>query len=121
MDPISKRRESAARDLDKKLKLEKPLGVQSRTILRNMASDLENGYAATGTVLDAKYYEDDFVGVLRPAYRKAEKQFGGTITDDLEDELDEDDPENVEDRSFALAAFFLISSRQVKTPKQKIA
>ena len=121
MDSISKRRQAAAKDLDKKLKLEKPVGVQTRTILRNMATDLQNGFAATGVILDAKHYEDDFVGVLRPAYRKAEKQFGGTITEDLEDELDEDDPENPEDRSFALAALILIASREGKTPKEKIA
>jgi hypothetical protein len=86
-----------------------------------MATDLENGYAATGVILDASHYEDDFVGVLKPAYRKAEKQFGSNITDELEDEFDEDDPENPEDRSFTLSALIVIAAREGKTPKQKIA
>lgn len=114
------RTESAAKDLDKKLKLEKPLGVQTRTILRNMSKDLENGYAATGTVLDAKYYEDDFIGVLRPTYRKAEKQFGNNLTDELEDDLD-NEPEDPKDRSFLLAAFYLVASREALTIREKIA
>lgn len=121
MDPVSKRRQAAAKDLEKKLRLEKPLGVQTRTILRNMATDLSNGFAATGVILDASHYEDDFVGVLKPTYRKAEKQFGSTITDDLEDELDDEDPEETEDRSFLLGAIYLIARREGKTPAEKIA
>jgi len=73
-----------AEDTAQKIKLEKPLASKIRTILRDIASDLEDFYISTGRPLDSASYRDDFVGVLRPAYRRAAKSFGSQFTSDIE-------------------------------------
>lgn len=75
--PTEKEREALAEeDLAKKLKLEKPLAIKSRELLRSLSRDVALTYGATGAVFDAGAYKDDFEGILVPSYRKAERAFG---------------------------------------------
>lgn len=101
----AERRASAESDLEKKLRLEKPVVSQTRTIFRRISQDLENAYAATGRTIDAKEYEDDFIAVLRPAYKRAEKEFGSRISDELIEEQDSEDP------PFSVAIFAVLAGR----------
>lgn len=90
-DTREQRQNIAADELAQKLRLERPLAVQVRQILRQMSRDLQAVYAATGQVIDAGEYTDDFIGVLRPVYRKSARTFGNSISDDIQDEMDRDD------------------------------
>jgi len=76
MSTVEERQALAEEDLAKKLKLEKPLAIKTRELLRNLFRDLALTYGATGAVFDAGTYKDDFEGILLPAYRRAEKEFG---------------------------------------------
>lgn len=83
MSTAKDRETRAKEDLEKKLKLEKPLAVKSRELLRNLSRDVAVTYGATGAVFDAGTYKDDFEGILLPSYRKAERVFGTGLDPEL--------------------------------------
>lgn len=83
MPTLEERQALAEEDLAKKLRLERPLATRARNLLRDMSRDLASTYGATGAVLDADQYRDEFEGILLPAYRKAEREFGRVQSRDL--------------------------------------
>jgi len=80
MSTVEERQALAEEDLAKKLKLEKPLAIKTRELLRNLSRDVALTYGATGAVFDAGTYKDDFEGILLPSYRRAEKEFGTVLS-----------------------------------------
>jgi len=113
-DTVAERQQTAERQLREKLRLERPLAAQSRTILRNMSDDLATVYAATGTIINAEEYRDDWIGTLRPHYRKAERSFGR----DLDDVLAEN-PED-EDAPFELLLLVALAARRGSTVQEEV-
>ena len=80
--------ERVAQELALKLRLERPLAVKLRQLFRQMAKDFRAIYSATGQALDASEYEADFLGLLRPVYRKAAAQVGETTRDNIKSAWD---------------------------------
>ena len=93
------RQQRAEEELQQKLRMEKPVAVQIRQLLRNMSLDLATVYAATGTIIDADAYKDDFIGILRPAYRRSANFFGSQSEKELLKDKNSDNP------SLLIAAF----------------
>lgn len=99
-----------------KLRLEKPLAVQMRQILRQMARDLGAVYAATGRVIDARQYRDEIIGILQVHYRKTMRIFGGTLTAQIRSEVKE-----IETPSIILDIFDLAGERNGTSAKNEVA
>ncbi len=108
------RQQRAEEELAQKMRMEKPVAVQVRNTLRNMSNDLATTYAATGQTLDAGQYYDDFVGILRPAYRKAANFFGTQAEKELI--RNADDPQH----SLLLGAFASLALINATTIRQEI-
>lgn len=113
-ETASEREQQATDDFNLKLKLEPPAARQFRGVLRNMASDLEDVFAATGTVIDAENYRDDFIGILRPLYRKTSFAFGNQLEDDINANINNDD-------HFPVAALALLASTGNRTLREQAA
>ncbi len=88
-----------------KLKLEKPLAVQSRQLLRTMANDLEAIFAASEETINANNYRDDWIGTLRPAYRKTVNKFGNKFVTQIRGSLSDENP------PLLISAFTLLAAR----------
>ncbi len=98
------RQERAEDELRTKMRLEKPLAVASRQLLRAMSDDMATQYQSNGTVLDADQYFDEWVGLLTPTYRRAGRLFGNQTTRELNQFGD--DP----DHSLLIAAFTALAA-----------
>ncbi len=71
--------QQAANDFAKKLKLEKRMEVRLRELFTIITSDFAAFYAATGNVIDANNYSDDFRGIVSSQYRRTVKAFSKNI------------------------------------------
>lgn len=73
------RHEMAAEQLAKKLKYEARLEDDVRRVFRRMAKEAGALYAASGALLDAETYRDDFTAILKNGYRRVTDDFGKTL------------------------------------------
>lgn len=71
--------QEAARQLAKKLKLEKRFKPKIKKIFNAMARDIKAVYKATGRVANIADYETDVVAMLRSHYRDVSKEFSSTL------------------------------------------
>lgn len=87
----AERQQTANRQLAEKLKLERPMQVQLKSLFSTIGMDLEAFFDRTGQVPDASVYSTELSGILARQYRRTNAAFSNNITDFLK-EADEDDP-----------------------------
>lgn len=106
----------AAKDLAKKLKLERQFNIKLRKLFRSMADDVALDYAATGEALDADEFEPEFRALILEQYRRVGKAFKKTqrekkaIDDEMGKQL----------RDYSLKQSIFSADAITKTNREKI-
>lgn len=98
---VAEQQQTANRQLAEKLRLERAMQVQLRSLFNTIGNDLQAFYARTGQVPDATVYSTELSGILARQYRRTGESFSGTIVDFLR-EAEEDDPTVLILTAFAL-------------------
>lgn len=81
----AERRDVAADQLAKKMKLERRFIISMREYFRQISIDFRALYARTGTVVRATDYMDDLRGILSTNYRRVSRAFQGSLVKWLRD------------------------------------
>ena len=88
-NPAELRRSIQRQDIEKR-KLERPVAVNVRRLLRKMGADLDRVVAETGQGFNADLYSEDFARVLAVTYADTAKTFGVLLSDHISTHQDDD-------------------------------
>ena len=99
----TERAEQAAIDLHDKLLLERRTRTEFTRFFRGVASDLEAFTAETGQAPSVNQYADEVRGLLATADRRTAERFGGSATDFLTEQADNEDDD-------LIAAFIILAA-----------
>lgn len=106
---------AAQRDLEKKLKLERTVTPEIKSLFARIVKDYKANILATGFPNDASEYEVDWEALLKKHYSRVQTSFEGVV---IEDNPEAIETEEEEDNVNSLLALLLLAFRTNESKKQ---